>query len=225
VLLGGALASAQPNLDSGRLAQLGRYEVLDFGDPTPSRIERGKAIGVFDATPEEVFRVVTDFGRWRQFLPRVRGSRVLSSLEGVSEVELDAELPWPAGQRRVVARYRSTRAAGEIYRVDFELVRGQMKTYLGRIYIEPWGSEARPTKCAVTYELVADPDVLAPRSVLNRFIRRSASGFVHALRQQVNELHRLGLLHPLQPEQPGEPPLALPRDAMKAAVSPSNFRP
>jgi hypothetical protein len=208
-LLFAASAHARPTLDGERLTQLSRYEVLEFGDPFKNGIERGKAIGVIDATPEEVFRVATDYGKWREFMPRVRGSRVHEESRDQATVEITAELPWPAGRNVVTARYLHERLPGEIFRVRFDMLRGTMKQYLGSLYIEPW-SPGQSAKSALTYELVAQPDVLAPRSSINRVVRRSASGFVHALRQRINQLHLLGLLHPLPPPSPPRPPLALP---------------
>ena len=208
-------ASARPSLDHERLTQLAAYDVLVFGDPHANGIERGKAIGVFDATPEEVFRVATDYSKWKDYLPRVRGSNVLSSDGGKTIVEMIAELPWPASTEHVQARYIAEKLAGEIYRIRFEMSEGSMKQYLGAIYIEPW--TAQHDKSAVTYELVAEPDILAPKSAINKLIRRSASGFVHALRQHINELHRLGYLHPLQPKPEPTPALPLTGD-MKASV-------
>src|SRR5262249_12950932 len=81
------------------------------------------------------------------------------------------------------------------YRVRFARLSGQIKQYVGQVYIEPWS----PGRTAVTYELVVEPDVLAPRSAINRSIRHSASGFVHALRQRIGDLHRIGYLHPARP--------------------------
>ena len=63
-------AAARPTLDAGRLDELGRYQVLTFADPFRNGIERGKAIGVIDATPEEVFRVATDYAKYRDFMPQ-----------------------------------------------------------------------------------------------------------------------------------------------------------
>jgi len=212
-----APAQARPSLDATRLAQLGQYEVLVFGDPHERGIERGKAIGVIDATPEEVFRVVSDYSKWKDYLPRVRGSRVVSASGRITLVELVAELPWPAGRREVIARYSAERLPGEIYRIRFEMVHGvgkdEMREYVGSIYIEPWTAGPSPTKTAITYEIVADPDVLAASMAqLNRSIRRSASGFVHALRQRINDLHKFGYLRPLPPTPPARPtaPLAAP---------------
>ena len=194
-LLVGALtspAAARPTLDSGRLDEIGRYEVLTFSDPFKNGIERGKAIGVIDATPEEVFRVATDYAKYRDFMPRVTGSTVRESTRDQALVELHAELRWPAGASTVTARYTHEKLPGDIYRVKFEMVDGSLKQYLGALYIEPFA----PGRTAVTYELVAEPDSLAPKGAINRGIKRSTGNFVHALRQRINDLHRLGYLHP-----------------------------
>jgi len=194
-LLGCALASpaaARPTLDNGRLDELSHYQVLTFNDPFKNGIERGKAIGVIDATPEEVFRVATDYAKYRDFMPRVTGSSVREATRDHVLVEMQAELRWPAGSSKVTARYTHEKLPGDIYRVKFGMVDGSLKQYWGSLYIEPFA----PGKTAITYELVAEPDTVAPKSAINRGIKRSTGNFVHALRQRVNELHRLGYLHP-----------------------------
>jgi ribosome-associated toxin RatA of RatAB toxin-antitoxin module len=188
-------AAARPTLDAARLQQLGSYEVLTFNDPAGNGIERGKAIGVIDATPEEVFRIATDYARYADFMPRVTSSKVKEAAADHALVELTAELRWPAGSSTVTARYTYERLPGDIYRVRFDKVGGSLKQYVGALYIEPFA----PGRAAVTYELVAEPDTLAPKSAINRGVRRSTGNFVHALRQRINDLHRLGYLHPLAP--------------------------
>lgn len=199
-LVGGALlactlvtpAAARPTLDAERLGELAHYEVLTFDDPFKNGIDRGKAIGVIDATPEEVFRVATDYAKYRDFMPRVVRSTVKESARDHALVELQAELRWPAGSSTVTARYTHEKLPGDIYRVKFGMVDGSLKQYWGSLYIEPFA----PGKTAITYELVAEPDTVAPKSAINRGIKRSTGNFVHALRQRINELHRLGYLHP-----------------------------
>ena len=225
-LVGGALlacafsvpAAARPTLDAERLGELAQYQVLTFNDPFKNGIERGKAIGVFDATPEEVFRVATDYGKYRDFMPKVTRSTVKEATRDQALVELRAELRWPAGASTVTARYTHERLPGDIYRVKFNMVDGTLKQYLGSLYIEPFA----PGKTAITYELVAEPDTIAPKSAINHGIKRSTGNFVHALRQRINELHRLGYLHP-EPIAPrksdarsplvGEPPPAPTNDS------------
>lgn len=224
-LAGGALVAlfistpvfARPTLDGGRLDELARYQVLTFTDPFGSGIERGKAIGVIDATPEEVFRVATDYAKYRDFMPRVTESTVKESARDHALVELTAELRWPAGSSTVTARYTHEKLPGEIYRVRFDMVAGSLRKYLGSLYIEPFS----PGKTAVTYELVAEPNTIAPKSAVNRGVKRSTSNFVHALRQRINELHQQGYLHP-EPLAPrpsdarsplvGTPPSGVPAD-------------
>src|SRR6185312_16552299 len=161
LILGVALASpaaARPTLDSARLGELSQYEVLTFNDPFKNGIERGKAIGVIDATPEEVFRVATDYAKYRDFMPRVVSSTVKEADRNHALVELQAELRWPAGSSTVTARYTHEKLPGDIYRVRFDMVKGSLKHYLGSLYIEPFA----PGKTAITYELVAEPDTVAP---------------------------------------------------------------
>src|SRR5437762_13425208 len=76
--LGGARRSAAlPPLDGTGLARLARYDVLGFVTPAPGGIEVSRAVGVFDATPDEVFRTATDYARLAEFAPRVSGSTVV----------------------------------------------------------------------------------------------------------------------------------------------------
>jgi ribosome-associated toxin RatA of RatAB toxin-antitoxin module len=205
LLTGGALllaligsAQARPGLDAARLDALGRYEVLTFEDPAGGGIERGKAIGVIDATTEEVFRIATDYARYADFMPRVVSSRVKELASDHALVELTADLKWPAGVSTVTARYQYQKLPNDTFRVTFDKVDGSLKQYVGALYIEPFA----PGKTAITYELVAVPDTIAPKSAINRGVRRSTGNFVNALRQRINELHRLGFLHPLAKPSP-----------------------
>ncbi|MEO6953550.1 MAG: SRPBCC family protein [Polyangia bacterium] len=191
-------AHARPTLDGGHLAALSQYEVLTFSDAYRAGIERGKAIGVIDATPEEVFRVATDFERYKDFMPRIAVSDQLSRTADGAQVVITAELPWPAGRRWIEADYRFERVAKDIFRVRFDMVRGNMRQYLGSLYIEPFSK----TQTAITYELVAEPDLTAPKSLINKGVRRTVGKFVHALRQRINDLHQLGMLHPVLPPVP-----------------------
>ena len=118
-------------------------------------------------------------------------------------VEMSPTCPGRRGKSTVAARYQYERLPGDIYRVRFGLVHGDMKQYLGSLYIEPWA----PGRAAITYELVAQPSLYAPHSVINRGVRRSAGNFVHALRQRINDLHRLGYLHPELPQRLVRSPL------------------
>jgi ribosome-associated toxin RatA of RatAB toxin-antitoxin module len=203
LLLLTAPAFARPQLDSDHMKQLDRYDVLSFGDPFKNGFEMGKAIGVFDATPEEVFRVVTDYNRWKEYMPRVRASEVRDKKRDGATVEITLDLPWPVGKTEVTAKYHHEKQKGGSFKVSFAKLKGNLKQYLGTMYIEPWS----PGKSAVTYQVMAQPELLAPKSMINRSLQKTASGFVNALRQRVNDLHKFGLLHPELPAQKAQSPL------------------
>ena len=200
-VLAPSLAQARPTLDAERLGELARYQVLTFADAFRAGLDRGKAIGVIDATPEEVFRIATDFPHYKDFMPRISAAETVSRNEELAHITLSGDLPWPAGRTWIEAEYRFEHLPGDIHRIHFEMKRGNMRQYLGSLYIEPFNGK----QTAVTYEIVAEPDVSAPKSFVNKGVRRSAGSFVHALRQRINELHRLGLLHPIAPASPARP--------------------
>jgi hypothetical protein len=197
-------AFADPSVDADGSARLGRYDVLTFVDPGGGGIDRSKAIGVFDATPDEVFRTASDYEQLKEFAPRVVSSKVLERHDGGRAlVMLSTDLPWPVSKAWVFAEFDEERMNGEVYRIRFFQVRGSMRRYSGSMLIEPWGSPSSG-KTAVTYEFLAEPDSVAPKGLINRKLRDAAAHYVHALRQRVNDLHRLGRLHPIVPPTPAE---------------------
>src|SRR5437868_2034347 len=133
VLLACALSSApalaRPTLDAERLAELGRYAVLTFADAFRAGIDRGKAIGIIDATTEEVFRVATDFQHFKEFMPLINGAEQITRGADTAQVMLTGELPWPAGRTWVEAEYRFEHLAGDIHRIRFDMKRGNMRQY------------------------------------------------------------------------------------------------
>src|SRR5260370_5662831 len=143
-----ASVEARPTLDAARLDELTQYQVLTFTDPFVAGINRGKAIGVVDATPEEVFRVATDYEKYRDFMPRVVSSSIKELGRNQALVEMIAALRWPAGTTTVEARYVNEMLSCDIYRVRFNMGRGSLKRYLGSLYIEPLA----PGETSGTYE-------------------------------------------------------------------------
>jgi hypothetical protein len=201
-LLAGAAdgAAARPQLPAAENDRLLQYEVLGYSDPHRGGIDRGKAIGLFDATPDEVFRTATDYDHWAEFMPKIKRTAVLSWNGNDCVVSTTAELKF-LGESWIEAKYRHERLPGEVYRVVFEMERGSMRQYLGSILIEPFQKDGM-TKSTVTFEVVAEPNMFAPKGILNRMIKRTAVNSVHALRQRVNDMHAAGLLHPSLPPEP-----------------------
>jgi hypothetical protein len=202
LLSGAGAASARPSLDEERLGRLDRYDVLTFVDPAGSGINKSKAIGVFDATPDEIYRTATDYEHLAEFAPRLSTSRVVDRRgDAQAFVMLTAQLPWPVSSAWVYAEFDHEKLGGGVYRIRFWQIRGSMRRYSGSMLIEPWSGR----KSAVTYELLVEPDSRAPRGLINSKLKDAAGRYVHALRQRINDLHRLGRLHPQLPPNPNLP--------------------
>ncbi len=203
VVLAAGTAQARPSLDGERLDQLDRYEVLSFSDAYKNGIDRGKAIGVIDATSDEVFRVVTDFARYKEFVPRISESSLTARTDDGAQVALTADLPWrarpPAARGSKPTITSSILPATSTAHTSGRCVAAACGSTFGSVYIEPWTNSRGKAQTAITYEFTAEPGIYAPKSLLNKSLRRSAASFVHALRQRINDLHRVGLLHPNAP--------------------------
>src|SRR5262249_20107779 len=125
VALLGAPAGARPNLSDDGMKRLGRYDVLTFNDPAGNGINKGKAIGIFDATPDEVYRVLTDFEKYPEFAPRVTSSRVVDRQgDKRTFVMLQTNLPWPVSDAWVYAQFEHEQLPGATYRIRFFQVKG-----------------------------------------------------------------------------------------------------
>jgi ribosome-associated toxin RatA of RatAB toxin-antitoxin module len=182
---GGRVAEGRPYLDDRHLGQLVRYDVLLLSDPDGAGLLRHRAIGMFDAPPKEVFQVATSYDQYREYIPRI-DSHVMSRKDNEALVRVEADLPWPMPNVWVDARYCQDAPSTEVYRVRFDMVRGNMRRYEGSLLIEPFG----PGKATVTYELLAEPNSHLPRAWVQRALGRTALSFVNYLRSRVNNLQR-----------------------------------
>lgn len=184
------LGAARPALAPARLQELARYEVLLQSEPAGAGLQRHRVVGLFDATPEEVFRVATSYERYSEYMPRITTSHTLWQGEAGSVVLLEADLPWPMADTWVHARFQHELLDGASYRVRFGMLRGNLLRYEGTMLIEP-GERGR---ALVTYELVAQPDSRLPRAWVQGAVGRGALNFVHCLRSRVSGVLQQRLL-------------------------------
>lgn len=190
------LGLARPVMDAQRQEQLSRYEVVLQSESIGAGVQRHRAVGLFDSSPEEIFRIATSYERYSEYMPRIVASHVISQGTEQALVTLEADLPWPMSNLWVFARYQTESFLDDMdrqaYRVRFGMLRGNLLRYEGVLLIEPFG-DGRAT---VTYELLAEPETRMPRSWVQRSIGRGVSNFVHYLRARVSHCHRLARTSP-----------------------------
>jgi uncharacterized protein YndB with AHSA1/START domain len=165
VLAGGSSAYGGWRLSDANRAGLGRGEVV-----VEAEVARDKPGGEvraaieIAATPEEVFRTLTDCSKALKFVPRLKGCRVLESAPDGSWqiVEHQVDQGWFAPRARYVfrAEYEDFR------RIRFSHVSGDLRENQGTWEFTPSQDGATTT---VTYNAH-----IVPRSYVPRWLMRSA---------------------------------------------------
>jgi ribosome-associated toxin RatA of RatAB toxin-antitoxin module len=197
------VASARPAFSPDGTQRFAHYEVITSGDPAGGGIVKARAVGLLDATPDEVFRVATDYARYVEFAPRVVSADVVDRQgDQRALVMMKTNLPWPVSAAWVYAQFETDHLGPDSYRIRFWQLKGSLKRYFGSILIEPWQKWKGGGTTAITYELLAEPDTSAPRYLINGRVEQAASKYVHALRQRINDLRRAGRIHPSLPPDP-----------------------
>lgn len=137
----------------------------------------GRAMGVVDAPAEDVFELLADFGAYQHFVPRVVGSKHL----GGNLYEIRAKFPWPVNETRVEVEVDKG-SRGSTYVVRWKMREGSsLKKYEGTAWIQPWGKG----RSLVTYQMLAEPKVVAPHGVMISGLRKAAAGVIKAVRERI----------------------------------------
>ena len=174
-------------LTQNERAQLANGEVIVFLKSIRGPIKEGTAMGVVEAPPEKVFRVVTDNEDFEQFMPYVKQSDVerLTEASIINYQYLD--FPFPIRDRyyklHILRRIENTNE-GKIFKSTWTYVKGS-----GNI-IDTYGSwtlEKYPKgKTLVTYVVCTDPGGSLPKWVLNMATEISLPQVIGRVRHRVN---------------------------------------
>ena len=155
----------------------------------------------FQAPPERVHEVVTDYDRFAQFIPNVRVSRVLDEqADGTSWVYHHLRFPVPVKDRAYVIRSRDrvNWPSGGYYRVDWELAGRVFPALQETAAVQPaafsgfWelapadGGRATDAR----YSVYSDPGGLVPDWLVARMTGRYVEQVVSAIRQRLGEQER-----------------------------------
>lgn len=114
---------------------------------------------VFARPPEQVFEVLADYARYPEFVPGIKGCRVLP---GRSAREVEYELDLGLKRIKYVLRHVETRPT----RITWSLVSGEMmKVSNGEWALSP---EGESTRARYTVDIQISKPPLIPQSVIDR---------------------------------------------------------
>src|SRR6185295_17278672 len=89
--------------------------------------QEGIGRAVIEAPPERVWRALTDYAHWNEFMPFLKRSDARPQPDGAVEGEHVMDLPSPIGERRYRVRFThdvGTGPAGKIWRIRWAYVPG-----------------------------------------------------------------------------------------------------
>lgn len=194
-LLAGAAAPGAPSAsETARLAA--GAVILELRGLPRGGPKEGVGRGVIDAPPERVFRALTDYAHWEEFMPFLERSdaRPIPALpNNTIESHHLLDLPAPTGERRYTVRFTSRieeTAGGRVWHIDWRSVpgSGNLKEHRGSWALRTFA----PNRTLASCTLYTDPGGLTPNFAMNRATRKMIGWIFKGLRQQVRRGRYLG---------------------------------
>ena len=187
-LPGGAAVPAPAPPAAAEMKRLAAGEVLVSSRQVQPRAPREQsARGVIDYPPERVYRAVTDYADYDEFMPFVIQADVVKTLpDGAVLSSQRLRLPRPFGERHYVLRVRSRidpgAAPGKTWRTEWAYVPGSGDIAGQR---GSWTlTELAPGRTLATFRLFSDPGGAVPTWLYERAVAETLPYIFQGLRLQ-----------------------------------------
>ena len=168
-------------------------------------VRRGTAETVIRAPMEAVVQAMTDYGRYAEFLPHVRESRVVRRNRALTDVYLQVPINASLGVVWALLRVNARRGPNQVELVG-ESVDGNMDRFETRCVLERVEGDTPATR--MRFSLLALPRLPLPSSVFSREMANSARRVADTVRTRVERAHTLDAMRaaaptPAAPVPPG----------------------
>lgn len=142
--------------------------------------------GVIEAPPERVWRALTDYVHWSEFMPFLKRSGALPQPDGSVLGDHLMVLPSPLGERRYRVRFSQQvepEAEGKVWRIQWAYVpgSGNVAGHRGSWTLTALG----PGRTFAVCRLFTDPGGFTPRWAVDRGTSQMLPWVFHGLRQHV----------------------------------------
>jgi ribosome-associated toxin RatA of RatAB toxin-antitoxin module len=178
---------AAPSAGSTKAAAKPSTAVATANVPGPTGgVDWGRAEGIIDARMSDVLAILHDYARYAGLFPHFEKSRVLSQRGGDAIVYLEAKVLHGAATLWGQVRMSSVAPTPGTHVVEAKMMKGKsnMSQFLARWEVQPVGDGQR-TK--VAFQLLVDPDLPFPDSVVSGEMKNSAGHAFRALRKRVSQ--------------------------------------
>ena len=167
-----ASADLQSDLMNGSIVA---YSLVKHdGDVKP-----GRAMALVAAPAEVVTRILSDVETYREFVPRITGSRKVKDDRFVVE----CNMPWPVSKTWAYVKTSQGIRKG-VHTLTWKMTNGTLKDYNGVAWIQPMGKQLS----LLTYQMLVVPHTKAPDSMLTNGLRIAVKDMVKAVRKRAKQV-------------------------------------
>ncbi len=150
-------------------------EILATSVTMGSGVKAGRAMAMINATPKQVYRVLSLVQHYREFVPNMTDSSKVS--KGI--FLLKSDLPWPAKDSWAKVKMSKGKRGGN-YVLTWTMREGDFKRFEARAWVQAGGKG----KSILTYQLLAVPRTIVPDKLLSKFMKSVTEDMTDAIRDR-----------------------------------------
>lgn len=184
LLLTAALAGAPlaGTLSTAHAEEPSSYAITNVPGPTGG-VEWGRVEGVLDAGTEDVLAILHDYSKYAGLFPYFQTTKVLSQRGADAIVYLEAKVLHGAATLWGQVRMKSVPGVDGTEVIDVKMMKGKSNVaeFLARWEVTPIDGGER-TK--VAFQLLVDPDLPVPNSIVSNEMKNSVGKAFRALRKR-----------------------------------------
>jgi ribosome-associated toxin RatA of RatAB toxin-antitoxin module len=186
-----ARAEGQQNKNTAEAGdQEPEIQVTGIAQPGTS-VRAGRAVGIVDAPLDAVMAIVQDYGAYEKFMPHFKASRVLSRRGESALVYMQASIARDTMTLWCQLKVGPRPNVGTTRVIEAKMVEGNMDAMHARWEVTPVDAE----HTRVAFELLMDPKVPLPASLVSNENEKASQKTIRALRQVVAERAALSGKH------------------------------
>jgi ribosome-associated toxin RatA of RatAB toxin-antitoxin module len=159
-----------------------RGEIESTVKPQPGiDVQWGRAVAIVDAPADSVMSVLQNYAGYKDFLPNFQESRVLSQRGSSALVYIQVSIMRGAAKIWIEAKLRELPAQGTTRLIECTMTKGNVDQFKALWEVTPYDQN----RSLVAFQILVDPDMPVPSSLINGENQKNARKAVRALRTRV----------------------------------------
>lgn len=158
----------------------GKIETTGLMQPGQS-VERGRATVLIEAPADQVYAVLQNYGAYKEFLPNFEASRVLSQRGASALVFVQVKIMKGAARIWAELKLKPRKSDGPTRVIEAKMMRGNVDHMEALWQVTPVDGQ----HTLVSFEIIVDPNLPLPTSLVSDENRKTARKTLRALRERV----------------------------------------